>query len=155
MIVLDTSGLLCLLDAGEPDHTRARAAVESDAGPSVTIDLALAETDYLILRRLGRNGERKFLSQLLRGAFLREAVTDADLRRAMAIIERFRGQDLGLTDAALMAVAERLEVRKVLTLDHRHFGPFRDRKGPSFELLPAMKGPQRRERCASDESDFI
>jgi len=36
-----------------------------------------------------------------------------------------------------MAIAERLDVRCVLTLDRRHFAPFKDRRGRALALLPA------------------
>jgi predicted nucleic acid-binding protein len=137
MIVLDTSGLLCLLDAGEKEHKRAAAVLEGDPGPFVTIDFVLAETDYLILRRLGAAAERAFLAQVIAGAILREEVGTADLRRARSIAEHYQDHDLGLTDAALMAVCERLDSRRVLTLDHHHFAIFRDRRGRPLQLLPA------------------
>jgi uncharacterized protein len=136
VIILDTSGLLCLLDSGEREHRQAVAAVEVDGGPLVTIDLVLAETDYLVLKRLGKAAERALVAQLISGAIQRESVTQADLKRALAILRRFDDQGLGLTDAAVMALTERLETRKVLTLDRRHFGPFRDRRGLALELLP-------------------
>jgi len=137
MIIVDTSGLLCLLDAGEAEHPRVRACVAEEPGPLVTVDFVLAETDYLVLRRLGRQAERDFLAQVMEGAVLRETVTDDDLARATKIIEQFADQELGLTDAAVMAVSERLDTLRVLTLDRRHFTPFRDRKGRALELLPA------------------
>lgn len=140
MIVLDTSGLLALLDRGEPDHARAMRAIAAHRGPLVAIDFVLAETDYLVLRRLGRRAERNFVDQLLQGVFLREPLAEADLRRAREIALRFGDQDIGLTDAAVMAVAERLGTSRVLTLDLRHFAPFRDRRGRPLELLP---GPGR------------
>lgn len=136
MIVADTSGLLALLDEGEPDHETAYAAVAADPGPLVTTDFVLAETDYLVLRRLGARAERAFLEQLAAGAPLREPVGDADMSRAIEILDQYADQNLGLTDASLMAVAERLEVRRVLTLDRRHFAPFRDARGRAFELVP-------------------
>ena len=38
MILADTSGLLALLDEGEPRHEEVRGAVEADSGPLLTID---------------------------------------------------------------------------------------------------------------------
>lgn len=136
MIVLDTSGLLALLDSGEREHERVRAAVEVETGPLVVIDFVLAETDYLVRKRLGARAGRAFLTQLIDGVVLREPVGEADLARALEICEQYSDQDLGLTDAALMAVAERLGTRRVATLDRRHFAPFRDRKGRALELVP-------------------
>jgi len=135
MIVLDTSGLLAALDRGEREHSRVRRALDSAPGPLLVLDLVLAETDFLVLKRLGRKAERAFLDQLIDGTLHREALRDTDLRRAREIVARFDDQAIGLTDAALMAVAERLEA-PVLTLDRRHFVSFRTRKGKPLVLLP-------------------
>ncbi len=135
MILADTSGLIALLDRGEPRHGDVRGAVMADSGPLLTIDLVLAETDFLIRSRLGQKAGNAFLGQVCGGAVLREALDAVDLARAREIIARFGDQDFGLTDAALMAVAVRIGV-PVLTLDRRHFGIFRDRKGDALPLLP-------------------
>jgi predicted nucleic acid-binding protein len=137
MLLLDTSGLLCLLDEGEPDHRRVRQCVDAERGPLITIDFVLAETAYLVLKRLGGDAERAFVSQLAEGVLRREPVTDRDLDRAGEILTAFSDQQFGLTDAALMAIAERLGALRVLTLDLRHFARFRDRKGRALELLPS------------------
>ncbi len=136
MILADTSGLLALLDRGEREHRRIVRAVPDPSESLVVIDFVLAEVDYLVLRRLGRDAERRFIAQLLEGVFLREPVSDADLRRALQIADQFRDKATGPTDASLIAVAERPGTRTVLTLDRRHFAGFRDRKGRALELLP-------------------
>ncbi len=135
MLLADTSGLLALLDRGEPEHASVTSAVEADDGPIVVLDFALAELDYLVLTRLGPKAELGLLEQLTEGVFVREPVTEADLRRAAAIGRRYREHALGLTDTAQMAVAERLGC-PVLTLDRRHFELFRDKKGRPLTLLP-------------------
>jgi len=136
MILVDTSGLLALLDRGEREHRRVHRALAGRPEPLVVIDFVLAEADYLLLRRLGREAERRFVAQILEGVFLREPVTEADLRRAAETARHFHDQDIGLTDASVMAVAERLGTRRVLTLDRRHFASFRTRKGLPLDLLP-------------------
>ena len=135
MIVVDTSGLIALLDAGEAEHERVRDAIDDDPGPLLAIDLVLAETDYLVLRRLGAQAERAFVAQVAGGAIHREAVTNGDFERAAEILDSYADHELGLTDASVMAVAERLGA-PVLTLDRRHFAPFRDRRGRALRLLP-------------------
>ena len=135
MIVADTSGLLALLDEGEAEHARVRQAVEKHSGPLVTTDLVLAKLDYLLLKRLGPDAEIAFVEQLVEGALLRELVTDADLAHAAAINLKYRDLELGLTDTALMAVAERLGPAPVLTLDRRHFAPFRTKRRGALKLL--------------------
>ena len=138
MIVADTSGLLALLDEGEAEHARVRQAAEKHPGPLLTIDLVLAEVDYLVLKRLGPDAEIAFVEQLIEGAVLREPVSDADLAHAATINSKYRNLQLGLTDAALMAVAERLGPAPVLTLDRRHFAPFRTKRRGALTLLPEV-----------------
>ena len=86
MILADTSGLLALLDEGEPRHADVRAALEADPGPLLTIDLVLAETDFLVRSRLGSSAGRAFLEQVCRGALQREPVDPADLLRARTLM---------------------------------------------------------------------
>jgi len=126
------------VDSGEPDHRSITRFLAKDTRPLVTIDFVLAEVDYLLLTRLGVQAEQAFVGQVLDGVFLREPVQDADLRRAAEIAARFSEHELGLTDSALMAVAERLKARAVLTLDRRHFSIFRDRGGHALKLLPSL-----------------
>ena len=137
MILVDTSGLLALLDRGEPEHARVTTALRRERGPLMVTDLVLAEADFLVLKRLGGAAERDFVAQVIGGVFMREAVSDVDLRRAHEICARYGDLALGLTDATLMALTERLRVRRVLTLDRRHFAAFRDHRGRALELLPA------------------
>jgi predicted nucleic acid-binding protein len=43
---------------------------------------------------------------------------------------------LGIVDAAVVAVAERLNLTEVATIDHRHFTVVRPRHVEAFTLLP-------------------
>lgn len=135
MILCDTSGLLALLDGGERAHEDVKRVIDEATGPRLTTDYVLAETDYLLLKRLGSEAERSFLAQIADGAVLREPVSAEDFVRAIEIAAAYADLDLGITDASLMAVAERLD-SSVLTLDRRHFAAFRDKRGRPLTLLP-------------------
>jgi predicted nucleic acid-binding protein len=52
------------------------------------------------------------------------------------LVDAYADFPLGTTDAAVVAVAERLRVSEVATLDHRHFRVVRPRHIPAFTLLP-------------------
>lgn len=135
MIVFDTSALLALLDRGEPDHKALRSLVASRPGPRIVTDFVLAEVDYLILKRLGGRAERAFLEQVAGGVFLRERLSADDIKRASAVLARYREQAFGLTDATTMVLADRLRA-PVATLDHRHFSLYRDKGGKPLEIVP-------------------
>ena len=59
MIVLDTSGLLAALDAGQRQHELARQVLEDDSGPLLLSPFVLAELDYLLLGRVGCAGRAR------------------------------------------------------------------------------------------------
>jgi len=136
MIALDTSGILALLDRGERDHANAHQALNQHKGTRYTTDFVLAEVDYLILKRLGVQAERAFIAQILSGAIKRQPLQDEDIETAAALIDKYRDQELGLTDATLASLALRTRTKEILTLDQRHFSMFRDYQGQPFRLLP-------------------
>jgi len=133
-IVVDTSVVVALLNRADRDHEAVRdwaAGVDEDL---FTSPLAVAEMDHLLAVRGGRVAQRALWGDLDSGAYnvrwWADGVTDV-----LAVV-RTR-PDLGLTDASLVALAERLRTRRIATLDHRHFRTVVDRDGKPFTLLPA------------------
>lgn len=52
------------------------------------------------------------------------------------LAERYADLGLGGTDASVVAIAERLGIDKIATLDRRHFSVVRPRHVEAFTLLP-------------------
>ncbi len=96
--------------------------------------LVVAEATYFIGRRLGPEAEARFLAGL--GELDVEAPSPADWRRMSELVREYAGFPLGGTDASVVALAERLGARVLVTLDRRHFGAVRPRHAEAFELLP-------------------
>lgn len=59
-----------------------------------------------------------------------------DLRRVYDLLDRYADADIGFVDATIAAIAERLDIRVILTLDRRHFSIIRPKTFAHFELLP-------------------
>ena len=56
---------------------------------------------------------------------------------AVRVAERYADADLGLADASLVVLAERLQTVQIATLDERHFRAVRPLAGgATFRLLP-------------------
>jgi len=68
---------------------------------------------------------------------VREPCLDQDLSRARDLIRMYREHDIGLVDATILATAERLEVSRILTLDHRHFRTMKLRNRKPVIIVPA------------------
>lgn len=54
-----------------------------------------------------------------------------------ALLDQYHDLEIGLADATVVAVAERLEVFRLLSFDHRHFRAITPRNSTHFTLLPA------------------
>lgn len=135
-LVADTGGLYALFDADDAHHRVVRRIVEQERGAILVPAVILGELDYLLREFLGVDAELDFLDSMIGGAFTLEPLTALDLTRCREIIAAYRDLDLGLADAAVMAVAERLRIQRILTVDERDFRAVKPRHG-HFILLPA------------------
>ncbi|MHB1537177.1 MAG: type II toxin-antitoxin system VapC family toxin [Solirubrobacteraceae bacterium] len=121
MILLDTSGLLAALDSDQRHHREAAASLASATSPLLLSPFVLAELDYMLLSRVGAAARASLLEEVERDAYLLETMTGADVTRAQQIIKRHADLGISLADASIVVLAERHQVRDVLTLDERHF----------------------------------
>lgn len=121
MIVVDTGGLIALLDAHDKHHAAVLQHYEDSGHEWVLPWAILAEVDYLAATRLGERVARAFIEDVAQGRFEVEAELPRDLKVAWAILKRYPRLPLGLVDAVVMAQAERLKAPAIVTLDARHF----------------------------------
>jgi predicted nucleic acid-binding protein len=136
-LIADSGALYALYDADDRHHEAVKRALAAARGPIIVPTALLAEVDYLLREFLGVDAELDFLASIADGAFVLEHFLPPDLVRARELIEQYRGLDLGLTDATVVATAERLHVPTILTVDERDFRAVRHRSGASFVLWPA------------------
>lgn len=131
MIVADTGAILALLDTGDRHHAVLRALFD---GRWILPWAILPEVDYLVATELGAAAQDAWLDDLAHGVFRIEWGSDADVDRAFALHRRHRALKLGLVDAVVIAVAERLRADAIATLDLRHFGAVKIKGAP--RLVP-------------------
>ena len=135
-LVLDTGPLLAALDAADPDHERCAALLLDTAEDLVVPTLVLAELDHWCHQRLTAAVWLAFLDDLLAGSYRSEHPTPADLRRCAALQRQYEDLSLGVVDASVVALCERLGEEKVATLDHRHFATVRPAHVDFLRLEP-------------------
>ena len=134
MIVADTGAILALIDADDRHHDEFLSLYEDRPGSWVLPWAILPEVDYLLLTHAGADVERAFVRDLAAGDYAVEWGVHADLARARELCERHRALRLGLVDAVVVAVAERLRADAIATLDLRHLGAIAIAGAP--RLLP-------------------
>jgi predicted nucleic acid-binding protein len=135
-LILDSGPLLAALDAADPDHEACARLLTAADEDLVVPGLVLAELDYWCHERLGGEAWLVFLEDVLRGAYRVEAPTLADLERCAALQRTYADLRLGVVDASVVALAERLGEQRIATLDRRHFGVVRPQHAGAFALLP-------------------
>ena len=59
-----------------------------------------------------------------------------DYSRSAEIFRKYKDANIDFVDACIVAMAERLNITKILTVDRRHFQMFRPLHCESFEILP-------------------
>lgn len=139
MIVCDTGPLVAAALANDDHH---HACVELFTGlhlarrPLLVPATVVPEVGYLLGREAGAKVESLFLDSVAAGDFTLVDLTAADFARAAELVRRYGDLPLGTTDATVVAVAERLGVTEVATLDRRHFTVIRPRHITAFTLLP-------------------
>jgi uncharacterized protein len=135
-LVLDTGPLLAALDRADRDHVRCVRLIESTREDLVVPGLVLAELDYWCQERLGGQVWLAFLEDVLEGAYRVQPPTLGDLRRCRELQERYADLRLGVVDASVVALLERMREDTVATLDHRHFAVVRPAHVEALTLLP-------------------
>jgi hypothetical protein len=95
-----------------------------------------AEVGYLLAREAGPRVESLFLQSLAAGEFSPVDLTSDDYARMTDLVVRYGDLPLGTTDASVVAVAERLKIDDVVTLDRRHFSVVRPTQVDALKLLP-------------------
>jgi predicted nucleic acid-binding protein len=96
----------------------------------------IAEVGYLLARTGGPRIEAAFLRSCAEGSFTPVDLQSVDFARMADLVEAYADFPLGTTDAAVIAVAERLGLTEIATLDHRHFRAVRPTHTRAFTLRP-------------------
>jgi predicted nucleic acid-binding protein len=135
-LLVDTGPLVALADQADGYHETIKKYVSSHRETWIVPAPVITETSIVILDRLGTDAELAFLQALAAKEMLVEQVSDPDLDRAIEILEQYRDAEFGMVDATTMAIAERLKIEVILTLDRRDFGIYRPKHCAAFRLVP-------------------
>lgn len=82
------------------------------------------------------DAEINLVEAVAAGELIQVATEGADLSRMTELMRQYRGFPLGIADASVIALAERLKATSVATLDHRHFHAVKPVHVPALTLLP-------------------
>ncbi|MGD1712650.1 type II toxin-antitoxin system VapC family toxin [Dapis sp. BLCC M172] len=133
--IADTGFVVALMNQKDIRHLEV-AEIYRQQQQILLPQTVLAEVAYLVGREVGTIMVATSLRYLLNSRFMILALTSEDLLRVAEILEIYQDTRIDFVDASVMAIAERLEITKVLTLDRRDFQLFRPKHCQFFEIMP-------------------
>ena len=136
MIVVDTGPIVAAMNDRDQRHVECASLFRKGRGPFFVPGPVLTEVCYLLESRRGPQVEAAFLDSLGRRELELVGLIPRDLTRMADLVKTYGDLPLGAVDASVVAVAERLGIGTVATLDRRHFTVVRPRHVDTFELLP-------------------
>lgn len=123
-------------DRSDRHHNACERLLRTSEGPLLVPTLVVTEVCYFLERSGGAEAEVRLLGALAAGDLLMEHPSQADLIRMAELVWRYRDWPLGAVDASVVALAERLGVATIGTLDRRHFGAIKPAHVDAFDILP-------------------
>jgi predicted nucleic acid-binding protein len=127
--------MFAVLDESDAHHESCAAAFDFEMNPLLP-EAVLPELAYLLLRRGDYKKLNTFLRSIVVGDFSLVRTELSDLERAAAILEKYADSCVDFVDCVIVAIAERLNIKRILTVDRRHFNLFRPLHCAHFEILP-------------------
>ena len=135
-ILIDSSGLIAFMDRRSDANLAVAAVIDAPANEILIPAATIPEASYVIGSRLGHAALRLFIRDLTATAPPIENLIFADYVRITEVMDTYADLRLDFVDASILALAERLNIRHILTLDRRDFSVLRPRHCEYLELLP-------------------
>ena len=132
----DTGPLYAAFDRDDKHHAASAALMLTTSPPLLVPAPVMVEVCYHLQKRLGARAEIAFLRAVQRDQLRLLAPEPEDFERAVELVEQHQGFPLGIVDAHVMAMAERMNITKIASIDHRHFHAVKLRHCDGLELLP-------------------
>lgn len=130
-LIADSGFLIALFDPREPRHNAAKACLQRMPVPLLTVEAVVVEVSF-------------FLAGAQRHAFLNAVAATAltvlpleanSHRRIAELAVKYVDMSPDYADLALIDLAERTELNKILTLDVHDFSLYRIRGRKCFDLV--------------------
>ena len=135
-ILVDTGPIYALADRDDAHHSAVTEFLSDNRELFIVPVTVLPEACYLMRKFLGREAERSLVGSVASGELRLENLGRGDLDRIEGLLAQYGSSGVDFVDASVMAMAERLGIIQVLTVDRRDFGLVRPRHCDAFQLLP-------------------
>lgn len=133
-ILIDAGPLVALLRRNDVHHEEVVAALKNVRDPLVTVWPVIVEAMYLLSSSW--QAQKALWEILQTGVVKLLDLDESDVPEMKSLMEKYQDLPMDMADAALVHVAAREGLRRVLTLDKRDFNVYRLPRKGSFTILP-------------------
>lgn len=133
--IADTGFVIATINRADSYHKRCveeLTAFQEIYLPQTTLN----EVAFMIGRKGGNLAVWQFISHLPQSSYTVLPIEPVDLARTAELLKQYADSRLDFVDASIVAIAERLKIAHILTLDYRDFGIVRPRHCDYLTLLP-------------------
>jgi uncharacterized protein len=144
VLLADTNIWLAAADRRSDRHDECAGVLRRHRGELAAPVPVIAETSWLILDRLGTAAQATFIRLITSGQLTPIDLTESDWQRCAELAEQYASLRLDFIDASLAAVAERLKLTTLATLNRRDFTVVRPRHAAALERTRSPSPCRRR-----------
>ena len=136
MTLCDTGPLVALIDRDDPAHACCVPALSTlPSRPLLTSWPCLVEAMYLLWRAGGLPAQEELWGYLADGLVVVHRPEVREWERMRTLMRQYRDSPMDLADASLVVAAEKLNLRRIFTLDD-HFHAYRINGTHPFAVVP-------------------
>lgn len=135
-ILLDTGAVYAIADRRDKWHQPVTDFIQHTREELLVPVSVLPEACYLLHEHLSPEAELAFVRSCVTDEIRVKNLIHRDLERVAELLAQYADAKLGFVDVSVMALAERLGIEQILTVDRRDFSIVRPVHCDCFELLP-------------------
>jgi predicted nucleic acid-binding protein len=133
-LLLDTGGLVSIIDRSQRGHEEFARYFENWDGDIVSTEAVLTEATHLL--RCVSSGATTCIDFFLKGGAIMVPTSFSILNRVRVLMRKYDDLPMDYADATLVALAEELDTGFVLTTDKRDFSVYRRNGRKRFQICP-------------------
>jgi len=133
--LIDAGPLIAVFNRNDDYYAECVRLYRTLNPPFFTTLAVLAEAMYTLGVRAGWYGQELLWRMILHGDLLVEHLSPAELVRMSELMDKYHDRPMDFADASLVALAERLSLNRIFTVDRRDFSIYRLHGKKPFTII--------------------
>lgn len=133
--LIDAGPLIAVINRNDTHHVECARLLRTLDTSFYTTLAVLTEAMYILWTRIGWAAQEGLWRMVLRGDLLLEHPSPAELVRMSELMSKYSDHPMDFADASLVALAERLSLDRIFTVDRRDFSVYRLHGKKPFTII--------------------